>query len=153
MGVIWQKVWFDLWHNKVRTVLAVLSIAAGVFLVGATFGLADQLLSGMDGAHQAVMPSHVSLYFTKPVDRDTLLALRHVPGVVDVEPFNNATSRYKLHAEDQWKSAAVVMRDDYREQKYDLVQLKQGPWPHGSNVNIERLASQYLKLDVGDEII
>ena len=45
MSVIWRKVWLDLWQNKVRTVLAVLSIAAGVFAIGATFGMADQLLS------------------------------------------------------------------------------------------------------------
>lgn len=38
MSVIWYKVWFDLWNNKVRTALAVLSIAAGVFAIGAIFG-------------------------------------------------------------------------------------------------------------------
>ena len=58
MSVIWDKVWSDLWANKVRTILAVLSISAGVFAVGAMFGMGDQLLSGMDRAHQAVLPSH-----------------------------------------------------------------------------------------------
>ena len=62
MSVIWNKVWFDLWHNKVRTLLAVLSISAGVFAIGAMFGMADQLLSGMDKAHQSVTPSHINLY-------------------------------------------------------------------------------------------
>lgn len=36
MSVIWYKVWFDLWHNKIRTLLAMLSIAVGVFAIGAT---------------------------------------------------------------------------------------------------------------------
>ena len=44
MGVIWYKIWFDLWHNKTRTFLAVLSIAAGVFAVGAIFGMSEMLL-------------------------------------------------------------------------------------------------------------
>jgi hypothetical protein len=39
MGVIWHKIWFDLWHDKVRTGLAVLSITAGVFTIGTIFGL------------------------------------------------------------------------------------------------------------------
>jgi hypothetical protein len=56
MGVIWQKVWSDLWGNKVRTMLAVLSISVGVFSVGAVFGMSDQLLTGMDKSHQAVLP-------------------------------------------------------------------------------------------------
>jgi ABC-type lipoprotein release transport system permease subunit len=37
MSVIWNKVWSDLWDNKVRTTLAVLSISAGVFAIGAMF--------------------------------------------------------------------------------------------------------------------
>ena len=48
MSVIWYKLWSDLWDHKVRTILAVLSIAAGTFAVGAVFGMADQLLAGMD---------------------------------------------------------------------------------------------------------
>ena len=46
MSVIWAKVWFDLWHNKVRTLLAVLSISAGVFAVGAMFGMAAESGAG-----------------------------------------------------------------------------------------------------------
>ncbi len=71
MSVIWHKVWFDLWGNKVRTLLAVLSIAAGVFAIGAIFGMVDQLLSGMDQAHQAFYPSHINMYMTDGIDRDT----------------------------------------------------------------------------------
>ena len=52
MGVIWHKVWFDLWHNKLRTLLVVFSIAVGVFAVGATFGMAEQMMPTMDAAHQ-----------------------------------------------------------------------------------------------------
>jgi putative ABC transport system permease protein len=153
MGVIWQKVWFDLWHNKIRTLLAVLSIAFGVFLVGSMFGMADQLLSGMDHAHQSVMPSHVSMYFDKPVDRDTILALRKVPGVVDVEAANYVTARYKIHPEDDWKLGVFVSRDDYAGQMYDIVQLKEGPWPRGARLGIERLSSQYFKAGIGDTVI
>ena len=64
MSVIWQKVWFDLWHNKVRTLLSVLSIAAGVFAIGAIFGMTDKMLSGMDAAHQSVSPSHINMFLT-----------------------------------------------------------------------------------------
>ena len=48
MGVIWYKIWFDIWHNKPRTLLTVLSIAAGVFAVGSIFGMSDMMLSNMD---------------------------------------------------------------------------------------------------------
>ena len=45
MGVIWHKIWFDLWHNKTRTLLTVLSIAVGVFAMGAIFGMSDMMSS------------------------------------------------------------------------------------------------------------
>jgi putative ABC transport system permease protein len=35
MGPRWRKVLSDIWGNKTRTILVVLSIAIGVFAVGA----------------------------------------------------------------------------------------------------------------------
>ena len=86
MGVIWNKVWFDLWHFKVRTLLAVLSIAAGVFAVGAMFGMADELNTTLDASHRAVIAPHLDMRLAAPIDRDTALAIRKVPGVEGVQP-------------------------------------------------------------------
>ena len=153
MGVIWTKVWYDIWHSKVRTLLAIVSIASGVFAVGAIFGMADLLYSGMDGAHQAVTPSHISIYLDQNVDRDTILALRKVPGVEDVEPSNDITVRYKTGPDDEWHVGMLAMRDDYDAMIYDVVQLKEGSWPARDAIGIERLSSQYYKLDIGDRVI
>ncbi|NIO68287.1 MAG: FtsX-like permease family protein [Anaerolineae bacterium] len=153
MGVIWQKVWFDLWGNKVRTLLAVLSIAAGVFAIGAIFGMVDQLLSGMDQAHQAVYPSHINMYLTDRIDRDTAIYLKSVEGVEDIEVMNEVTVRYKINPQDEWERGSLVMRDDYEDQTYDLVQLREGQWPEKDGIGIERLSSQYYKIDIGDKVI
>ena len=34
MGVIWHKIWSDIWHNKGRTAQVVLIIAMGAFAIG-----------------------------------------------------------------------------------------------------------------------
>ena len=154
MSVIWNKVWFDLWYNKVRTALAVLSIAVGVFAIGAIFGMVDQLLSGMDTAHQAVVPSHIQMFLIDRIDRDTAIRLETIEGVEEIEVSNEVTVRYKLQPEDEWKRGQVVMRDDYEEQKYDMLQLKQGEWPQRDDeVSIERLSSQYYGIEIGDKVI
>ena len=75
MGVIWYKIWFDIWHNKTRTVLAVLSIAAGVFAIGAIFGMSQMLISNMDTSHRAVLPTHINAGLQEYVDREVLLGL------------------------------------------------------------------------------
>src|SRR5689334_24528850 len=97
MSVIWYKIWFDIWHNKTRTLLAVLSIAAGVFAVGSIFGMSEMLLSNMDRSHQAVLPTHINASLGQLVDRETLLSLKEIPGVENVEPYNSVALLYKLH--------------------------------------------------------
>jgi putative ABC transport system permease protein len=153
LGVIWHKVWYDLWHNKLRTLLVVLSIAVGVFALGATFGMAEQMLPAMDAAHQSSSPSHATLYLTQPVDRDTLLALRKTPGVENVEPLNLVQIRWKKHHEDEWRVGALLQRDDYTQQTYDVVQLKAGAWPLEQGLSIERMHSPFYGIDIGDQVI
>jgi putative ABC transport system permease protein len=153
MSVIWHKVWFDLWRNKTRSLLAVLSIAAGVFAIGAIFGMVDQLLSGMDAAHRAVAPSHVNMILRNYVDADTAASLTDIPGVLDVEPVNQISIRYKLRPEDAWQLATLVMRGDYEAQIYDQLELKEGSWPADPNIAAERLTAQYFAVSLGDEVI
>jgi putative ABC transport system permease protein len=153
MGVIWYKVWSDLWGNKVRTALAVLSIAIGVFAIGAVFGMVDQLLSGMDRAHQAVVPSHIFMALQDWIDRDTADHLKHIEEVEDIEVVNEIAVRYKIEPEDEWRAARLIMRDDYEHQTYDILQLKEGGWPEKDNLAIERLSSQYFGIELGDKVI
>jgi putative ABC transport system permease protein len=154
MGVIWYKIWFDIWHNKTRTLLTVLSIAAGVFAVGTIFGMSDMMLSNMDKSHQAVLPTHINAGLETLVDRDTLLSLRDIPGVEDVEPYNSVNVLYKLHPEDEWRQGVIQMRDNYEQQKYELLQLRAGHWPNGKNeIAVERMGAQFLNIGIGDSVI
>ncbi len=138
MSVIWYKVWYDLWHNKLRTMLVVISITVGVFAVGVTFGMVDQMLPAMDSAHIATVPSHGTLNLMQPVDMDTVIALKKLPNVADIDPVNAVEVRYKIHPGDPWKKGSIMMRD-YESQVYDLLQLKAGKWPEGKNLSIERM--------------
>ena len=154
MGVIWYKIWFDIWHNKTRTLLTVLSIAAGVFAVGAIFGMSDMLLINMDRSHHEVLATHINAALTEYVDRDILMSLRDVPGVEDVEPYNSANVQYKLHPQDEWRQGVIQMRDNYEAQKYELLQLRGGHWPSSKNeIAVERMGAQFLNIGIGDSVI
>ncbi len=153
MGVIWYKIWFDLWHNKTRTLLAVLSVAAGAFAVGAIFGMSDQLSSTMDESHQSVMPPHINIALYDLVDRDALMNLEQIPGVEGVEPYNHINVMYKLHPEDAWSQGVIQVRD-YQGEKYELVQLREGDWPKSKNeIAMERMAAQSKHLSLGDRVV
>ncbi|HET9905495.1 MAG TPA: FtsX-like permease family protein [Anaerolineales bacterium] len=154
MGVIWYKIWFDIWHNKTRTLLAVLSIAAGVFAVGAIFGMSQMMLSNMDRSHHEVLATHINAGLNAYVDRDTILNLRDIPGVEDVEPYNSVTVLYKLRPQDEWRQGVIQMRDNYEQQKYELLQLRDGDWPrHKDEIAVERMGAQFLNIGIGDSVI
>jgi putative ABC transport system permease protein len=152
MGVLWAKVWHDLWHHKSRTLLVVLSIAAGVFAVGAIFGMVDQLLTGMDAAHRAVNPSHINIILRGYVNQDIVDDIEQVEGVQQVDPVNQITVRYKVNPQDDWQLGTLVQRD-YEKQIYDVVELKEGYWPAEGAINIERLSSQYYGVSIGESVI
>jgi putative ABC transport system permease protein len=152
MGVLWFKVWSDLWHNKTRTILAVLSIASGVFATGMMFGMSDLLATNLDESHRSVMPPHLNVYLSEPVDREILLALRDVPGVDDVDPYNSVSMQYRLSPQSAWRPGAIFFREDFDAQKYELVELRQGRWPLRNELGVERMAAQFLGVGIGDEV-
>lgn len=153
MNAITSKIWYDIWRHKARTLLVVTSIAVGVFAVGATFGLGDQMLPAMDQSHEATYPSHVTLYLSQPVDRDIIRSLEKLPGVEAIEPVNIIAIRYKKSADDKWHKGNLLMRDDFSHQKFDTLILKGGNWPQDDGLGIERMHSPFYGLGIGDEVI
>ncbi len=153
MGILWQKVWYDLTRYKGRTLLAVFSIAAGIFAIGAIYGMVDQMLSGMDLAHQEVFPSHVNLILRSPIDQPTIDELKKIEGVDDIDPVNQISVRYKKEVDDAWEIGTLMMRPDYGKQTFDQILLKEGEWPSEDEIAVERLSSQRWEMEIGDEII
>jgi putative ABC transport system permease protein len=66
---------------------------------------------------------------------------------------NEVTVRYKINPQDEWERGSLVMRDDYENQTYDIVQLREGQWPEKDGIGIERLSSQHYRIDIGHKVI
>ncbi len=152
MSVIWQKVWSDLWHHKVRTALAVVSIAAGVFALGAIFGMIDQLIPNLNRVHRTVNPAHVTIFLADRIDWDTAHGLEKIDGVAGVDLMNLTDIRYKLTPDQPWEPGILIMRN-YQEQDFNLLQLKAGDWPERNKVGIDIRSGPSLGLEFGDEVI
>jgi len=153
MSVIWHKVWFDVWGNKGRSFLVIFSIMAGIFAVGAIFGMVDQLLTGMDMAHQEIDPAHVNVILRNYIPQDLVEELKSIPGVEDIDPVNQITIRYRLNEGDDWELGTLVERPDYDSQTFDLVTLQEGEWPGDGQLGIERMSSQFYGIGIGDSVI
>jgi putative ABC transport system permease protein len=153
MSVIWHKVWSDLWHHKVRTLLAVLSIAAGVFALGAIFGMIDQLIPNLNRVHESIVSAPIMMQLQDPITQDIADRLRNIEGVQDVEVQNELAIRYRLNPADDWQPGQLTMRADYEAQKFNLLQLKVGEWPHRNDIGIDMRSFESLGLKFGDKII
>lgn len=147
-----HKVWGDLWVSKSRSLLAVISIAVGIFCVGTIFGMIDLQLSKMDAAHKESLPSHINLILNRDVDVSVLEEIKALPGVAGVDAMSQLTVYFRRPLESAWTMATLIIRSDYQKQRFDKTLLETGVWPTQNNLAIENLSAQFTGLGIGNTI-
>jgi len=152
VSVLRHKVRHDLWHHRRRTLTAILSIAAGLFGVGAIFGMVDRLLVAMDEAHAAVSPSHVNLILRDFVPGTELRQLTAVPGVADVEPAAQLYVRYRTGDDQDWRNGILVVRSDVVEQRMDTLTPVEGGYPADDAWSVERMTRAFHGVEPGEDL-
>ena len=131
MNIAIRKVWRDLWNNKGRTLLVVVSITVGVLAVGMITS-SNQLLSRqMSGAQIESQPSHAKIYLSKPIDEDTVRSLERMPEISQIEGWMEASLLWKTTKDGEWKQdrALLIALVDYENQNFDLLTILSGWWP------------------------
>ena len=104
------KVWRDLWNNKGRTILVVVSIAVGVLAVGVTTSTLTQVTEQMKAAHLASHPAHGHLHLSGFVDDDTIESLANVSNVVETDGYAQVNIHWKASLEDtEWQEGRLIL--------------------------------------------
>jgi putative ABC transport system permease protein len=152
MSIIWRKVRRDLWRNKFRTFLIVLSTAVGVFALGFVYGTSDVMQVKMTESHEASVFPHI-VFYTGLFDRETVDVILRDSSVADAEGQRVTSFRWKLEGETDWRDGTVYARDDYEAQRMDLFELVDGHWPAGRELAVERLASRHFGVPLGTTIV
>lgn len=152
LHTLWHKVIADLWLSRSRSLLAVSSMAAGVFCVGALFGMIDLQLNQMDAAHRLSQPSHINLMLRGDADAALLARVKALPDVAAVDAQTPVTVRFRRPDAAAWELATLVIRADYVAQHFDKIGLDAGHWPAPGRIAVENLSSQYAGLRIGDNL-
>ena len=147
-----RKIWHDLWHNKARSIAAILSIAIGLFTVGGIFGLFDLTLDTMDAAHRASEPSHLSLILGRPISPEQVEEIEQLPDVMAADPLSQYPIRYRLDSDDEMDIATIFIRPEYDEQRLDKTRLDDGSYPTETSLAVERLTEPYYDVTLNDEV-
>jgi putative ABC transport system permease protein len=152
MSTLWQKVFADLWLAKSRSLLAVLSIAVGVFCIGTLFGMLDLQLAKMDAAHQLSQPSHINLILRSDAGLAVLAKIKAMPGVAGVDTMTQLSVQFRRPGEVEWRPATLMVRADYQQQRYDKTMLQTGDWPSANDLALENLSAQATGLQIGEQL-
>jgi putative ABC transport system permease protein len=124
----WRKMVRDLWINKARTALVVLSLAVGVFTVSFLINTQSLLRTAFEREYAAVNPSSATLVIPEGFDQDFVDAVRKMPAIEDAEGRRSLDVRLKT-GENQWINLNLLAIDDFGDIRIDKVQSYNGAWP------------------------
>ncbi|HEV2358800.1 MAG TPA: ABC transporter permease [bacterium] len=150
MSPRWRKVARDLWGNKTRTALVVLSIAVGVFAVGMITASRTMLTRGLAADYGASHPSSATIYTNEPFDDDVVNAVRQTRGVKEAEGRHSFSVRARVGGSN-WRELQLAALADYSDVRVNKITLDQGIWPPPRRqFLIERSSLPSLGAHVGD---
>jgi len=148
----WRKVLGDLWSNKTRTILVVLSIAVGVFAVGMIAGSQVMLAHDMAAANDASNPFSASINTDQTFDDELVQVVRRMPGVDDAE--GQSTPVFQVSAgPGVWKNTQFKVIPDFNHLRIGTIKPINGAWPPPENeLLLERSSLVYLNTQVGSTV-
>ena len=144
-----RKLLHDLWENKARTMLVVLSVAVGVFAVGMITGTYSIVAQDLNDSYAGANPANIEL-ITTPFDKDYLSTLERLPGVRQVEGRRQITVRLRNPGGD-WGVLNLVAIPDFEKSEINQLLTKAGASaPRDQEVIIEQKTAEALNLKTGD---
>lgn len=148
----WIKVLRDIWNNKTRTLLVVLSIATGVFAVGAIATTQVILDRDLSAAYNAINPAD-AVIGTIPFDDELVATVRGMKEVSEAEGRRSINIRLSL-GDDQWRDLALSVIPNYKKIRISKIRPEQGAWPPPEGeLLIERASLTLTNAKVGDKVL
>ncbi|MEW6403997.1 MAG: FtsX-like permease family protein [Chloroflexota bacterium] len=137
MKMSFRKVWRDLWRNKGRTLMVIMSISVGVMAVGMVVSGNILTLGQMARSHVESNPAHGLLWLAGTVDEDMIRSLERLPSIEDIEGYSNAGIHWKTTLDGEWQDGHITTHANYGNLTYDRLDLKEGDWPENKKVGVE----------------
>jgi putative ABC transport system permease protein len=148
----WRKVISDLFDNKARTAMVVLSIAVGVFSIGVIAGAYQIISNDMSVSYAANRPGNIELRMGNFND-DVLSTIRNAKGIADAEGYRVVNFRIRTLDNDKWVSIDVVAINDFATNNINLLAPVEGKSVAGKDeVLLEKDTLKSLDVKVGDKV-
>jgi len=146
------KILNDMWGNRIRSVLIVLSIAVGVAALGTIAGTRAILSTEMERSFAAIRPSSGVVRTLQPFDDDFLRSVRRIDGVVDADA-RRIINAQVVSASGKTFNLIIFAISDYDAIQVNKISPQQGAWPPPPRqMLLERAAAPLLHANTGDTL-
>jgi len=155
MNTRWVKVWRDIWINRSRSILVVLSIASGVFSIGLIAATQQALTASLDQQYAEIHPADAILQTEPVLDDDFVSGVRHMRGVSEAEGRRSLPLRVSLDGSGEpWRDFTQYALADYEDQRQFMVWHQDGSYPpEKREVFLERATMAYLGIEPGSDLL
>ncbi|MCD4673330.1 MAG: ABC transporter permease [Anaerolineaceae bacterium] len=137
----WSKVLQDLWSNRTRSILVVLSIGVGLFALGLIMTINVILKEDMRASYSSVNPANVTLSLAG-FDETLVTRVAHLESVEQAQALRVAAFRVRA-SDGQWKVLDISGIEDFERQEINTLSLLEGRWPQ----NFYEMVIDLNKLD------
>lgn len=151
MSASWKKVLREILGNKSRSLLVVISIAVGVFAVGAIGNSWVVLLNDLNQAYRATNPASAVLS-TSPFGDDLIRIIERQPEIEQAEARRSLVVKLEHGAGEQINLALDAV-EDFSALSLSKVTPESGTWPPPRReMSLERSWESDLGFEIGDSI-
>src|SRR5512140_405159 len=151
----WIKVYRDLWNNRSRTILVILSIAVGVFAIGMIAATQQALTESLNTQYAALRPADAIIQTEPELNDDFVAGIRHMRGVEEAEGRRALPLRISLDGNGEtWRDITLYALADYDDQRLLYVRNQAGNWPpKKAEVLMERSSMEFIGAKSGQQIL
>ncbi len=149
----WRKVIRDVWRNKSRAFLVILSIAVGIFAVGVVSGSQSVFLREINQSYTATNPVSGRVFLADEFDNKVVETIESLPEVEAAEGKQSLSFLFKANSGGDWRSLTLTAVDDFETMKTEKVWPISGAWPPPKKqLLVERKTLAWMGVDIGDSI-
>ena len=149
----WRKILRDLWSNKTRTILVILSIAVGVFSVGMIMSSRLILLEDLSSIFAATNPPHATLFGN--FNEDTVESVRRMENIKDAQGRGYIFAKlFTSHDQTESHDLRLFALTNYDDIQIGKIQPVSGAWPPDDHeFLIEQASLESSKAEIGDLVL
>jgi len=151
----WRKVVRDMWSNKTRTLLVVLSMAVGIFAIGVVSGARGVLVRELNNSYLSTNPASAMIIMDndETTGDDLITTIDNMREVDVAEGRIDFSLTYKLNPDDEWQDIDMQAVEDYEEMEIRKIFPVEGDWPpDDKDILLERTSLDWLGVEIGDSL-